>query len=359
MRFVLLVLILCSAISAAERWEMQFFHDVEGEEVRFGAIAFCSPSRGVATGVKIRRDSIRPMAVVTSNAGKVWTPTEMDEVAHSLFFFDETSGWMLTESGIWFTDECGRSWRRIHKQRGLVDIHFVSRERGWAVGANKTAIQTSDGGKTWTKVQAVVDLDLTADRTTFHAVAFLSPQSGIIVGRSARRPDNRLPLWLDPEPQSRRERPALSVVLQTRDGGATWATDKVSMFGRISQVQFAPSGRGLALVEFDDFFEFPSELHAMNGAKAADFNSLRRKDFAITNIAAGPVFYAAGFTPPGRIFRGPVPGKVRIARSVDLATWVEGEVDYRAVARRVLLGRSGDALWAATDTGMILNLVRD
>jgi hypothetical protein len=40
--------------------------------------------------------------------------------------------------------------------------------------------------------------------------------------------------------------------------------------------------------------------------------------------------------------------------SGDLVNWVESEVDYRAVARRVILATAGEHIWAATDTGMIL-----
>jgi hypothetical protein len=38
---------------------------------------------------------------------------------------------------------------------------------------------------------------------------------------------------------------------------------------------------------------------------------------------------------------------------------VESPVDYRAVARRVMLAENGGRLWLATDTGMILNLVQE
>jgi hypothetical protein len=40
-----------------------------------------------------------------------------------------------------------------------------------------------------------------------------------------------------------------------------------------------------------------------------------------------------------------------------MKNWSEMEVDYRAVARRVILSGSGEQnLWLATDNGMILKL---
>jgi hypothetical protein len=353
---VLLLLASCSAC-AAERWQMQYFYDQNNAQLHLTAIAFCSASRGVATGVLVQDGKTKPVAVVTSNGGGTWTVMQTKEAGHALYFLDETSGWMLTPSGIWFTDECGRTWRRIRKQRGLTDIRFVTPERGWAVGANKTAIETSDGGKTWQKVKAVEELDSDPDRTVFHAIEFVSPKIGIIAGRSNRHRDYRIPLWLDPSPNARREQPSLSILMETRDGGATWVTNKVSIFGRISRIRFDSKGRGLGLIEFDDYFDYPSELFKLGGTSATG-RVFRRKDFAITDIVMGSTAYAAGFEPPGSVFRSPIPGKVRIARSTNLSDWTESEVDYRAVASRVMLARAGAQLWAATDTGMILKLVQ-
>jgi len=111
------------------------------------------------------------------------------------------------------------------------------------------------------------------------------------------------------------------------------------------------------LIEFDDYFDFPSELFKLGGKAEEAGRVFRRKDFAITDVIAGAPAYAAGFEPPGAIFRSPIPGRVRIARSTNLTDWTETEVDYRAVATRVFLARAGAQFWAATDTGMILKLV--
>lgn len=355
---VLLISLICS-VQAAERWQAQYFHDVDREELKLLAIAFCSTSRGVASGVLSTDRSVKAVAMVTSNGGSTWTKTELDEPGYAVSFLDETSGWMLTESGIWFTDECGRNWRRIHKQRGLMDVRFVSRERGWAVGAGKTAIETFDGGKTWTKVKAVADLEVDQERTTFNVIEPVTPTTLVMVGRSINPRKNRIPLWLDPSPHRRKELPALSLTLETNNAGNTWSINKVSLFGRISKVRILKNGQGLALVEFDEYFEYPSELLTMNARAGSNTRPLRRKDLAITDIVAKPEYFAAGFQPPGQIFRSPVPGKVRILRSRDLINWTENPVDYRAVATRVMLAEAGGQLWAATDTGMILKFVQD
>jgi hypothetical protein len=59
----------------------------------------------------------------------------------------------------------------------------------------------------------------------------------------------------------------------------------------------------------------------------------------------------------GTLQQIPIPRKVVILRSKDAEHWTEMSVDYRATARRVVLATAGpNSLWAATDTGMILQL---
>jgi hypothetical protein len=73
----------------------------------------------------------------------------------------------------------------------------------------------------------------------------------------------------------------------------------------------------------------------------------------------GPVAFLAAVEPPGRLNTVPIPGKVKMLKSVDLVDWKEMEVDYRATATTlVLAGPDPDHLWLATDTGMILHLVK-
>lgn len=270
---------------------------------------------------------------------------------------------MLTASGIWFSDECGRNWRRIHKQRDLVQVRFLDAQTGWAVGARKTVLQTSDGGKNWIKVKAAQELDVTEERTVFQAIEPKPPKTAMILGRSTPpRRGSRLPVWLDPHPEKRKELPALTVTLETADAGATWRPQKASVFGRISAVRTSRNGQGMLLVQFDELFEFPSEIYALSSTIGNSARSLRSKDFAATDIAVSdasgsPVFYAAGFKPTGTVFRVPIPGKVRILHSTDLKEWKEWPVDYRAVATNVTLAVKEGRAWAATDTGMILSFV--
>jgi hypothetical protein len=120
----------------------------------------------------------------------------------------------------------------------------------------------------------------------------------------------------------------------------------------------------MILVQFDELFEYPSEIYSLSTTIGQSTRSLRMKDFSTTDVLVSegeksPTFYAAGFKPPGTVFRAPIPGKVRIAHSTDLKEWKSWPVDYRAVATNVTLAEKEGKVWAATDTGMILSLVQD
>lgn len=364
-RFAVSFFVLVIPIFAAERWEMQYFHDENKSTLSLNDIKFCSAQRGVAVGMLVEdRGRRKPVALVTSNGGQTWSTVELKQPALSLFFLNETAGWMVTAGGIWFTDEAGRSWRRIKKEEGLERVYFLTAEHGFAIGRAKRVLETKDAGKTWKAVAAAEELKTRPERTTFHAVAFKDEKVGIIVGQSlARRNDSRHPLWMDPEPKERRELPSLSVFLETKNAGETWTQNSSSMFGRFSQIRIGPDGLGLALLEFDYFFDYPSEVFSLNLHTGKTTRVLRRADFAVTDIArlpwSGPS-YAAGYQPTGALFHTPIPGKLKIAESTDLNTWREMQVDYRAVANRVSMAVwDKDHMWVATDTGMVLRLRRD
>jgi len=114
--------------SAADRWEMQYFYDQDKSSLSIADLKFTSPQRGIAVGSIINKGSVKHVAMVTSDGGKQWTTIPLKEPPISVFFLDESTGWMVTDRGIWFTEESGRSWKKVHKQRGLERVFFLTRE---------------------------------------------------------------------------------------------------------------------------------------------------------------------------------------------------------------------------------------
>ncbi len=176
----------------------------------------------------------------------------------------------------------------------------------------------------------------------------------------ARR-DGRALNWIDPETAShRREWPQLGILLDTRDAGKTWTPSTTSIFGQITTAKLSSQGWGIALIEFSDAFDWPSEVFFLDWKSGSQKRVYREKDRKVTDVAIaapdGPVYLGA-IEHFGNLQQLPIPRKVKIIRSEDIDHWTEMPVDYRAIARRVTLATAGAGnLWAATDTGMILKL---
>jgi hypothetical protein len=232
------------------------------------------------------------------------------------------------------------------------------------VGEKKVVKETRDGGASWKDVEAAAQPKTTPAYTAYGAIAFATPEAGMIAGWSTPpRPGDRSrpPDWVDPS-QSRREWPTITITLQTKDGGVHWNAEETSMFGQITSLSLAADNRGLGLVEFFDRFEYPSEVYAIDWQTGKSVRAFRQKNRAITDVLVTPqgAAYLAGVEPPGTLFHSPVPGKLKVLKSEDLFDWKDMYVDYRAVGRRAILASAGPGrLWVATDTGMILALTTE
>ena len=347
---------------AAERWRLQYFYDpAEDSEFTIADLAFPSQRVGVAAGQLVSRGKPKPYAVSTTDGGRTWTPMAVPDIAISLFFLNEQTGWLVAPKNIWRTADFGQKWTRLKPAPNALRVHFLDEKRGWAVGGNKSVWQTSDGGDTWTAVPEAATPESVRAHSVYGAIAFANPKDGMIVGWSKPpRPGERgnPPDWVDPEAQPR-EWPGLALALQTQDGGKTWKPSETSMFGQSTELSLAADGRGLLLFEFFGRFDYPSEVYSLNLATGKIARAFRRKDRAVTDVlvtAKGPAYLAA-IEPLGTLFHSPVPGKLKMLKSDDLENWEEMTVDYRAVARRACMAApDGKSVWVATDTGMILKL---
>ncbi len=348
-------------VKAAEHWQIQYFYDHDDEDLRIVDLAFISPQRGLAAGWILQgNNSRRPAGLITADGGRSWQAVKLPDLPSSLFLLSDGSGWLAGPKGIWHTSELGRNWRKVGGIRGIHRLYFLDAQRGWAVGEQKSAYATQDGGRTWKRLDAADEPKTGKSTTVYDAISFAGERLGIIAGWSKpARSQERFPEWMDPRDQ-RREWPGTGITLETRDGGRTWKAEQVSMFGRITDLCIAADGRGLGLIEFFDRFEYPSEVFRLDVRTGVSGRVFRRNDRAVTDVLLYPKgsAYLAAIEPPGRLFHSPVPGKLKILKSDDLSNWTEMQVDYRAIARRAVLAEAGPGnLWVATDTGMILRLV--
>ncbi|MCW5980199.1 MAG: hypothetical protein KIT09_19100 [Bryobacteraceae bacterium] len=340
------------------QWELQFFHDADNSELIIRDFVFPSARRGIAGGVLLEKGKAKPTLVVTSNGGRQWSFVSVDEAPLSLFFLDDATGWMVTERGIWRTEEAGLSWRRVSKLRGVSRVHFLDENHGFAAATKKTIYETFDGGKAWTALGVTEKIEANPEHTAFTWIDFTDQGSGSIVGwsRPPRRQASDFPDWMDPAAsQRRRQWPTSTIVVQTPDGGKTWQPTVTSMFGRVTRVRMKGAD-GLTLVEFQDSFDYPSEVFHIDRRTNETQRVFREKDRAVSDIAlAGGRAYLAAVQTTGKMLQSPVPGRLILLVSDDFVKWTPMKVDYRAYGRRAMLAAPDESnLWVATDTGMIL-----
>ena len=130
----------------AEKWKVQYFYDKDDSSLAISDLKCPSAQRCIAAGVIQEGGHTRGAVVVTSDGGQHWDLTEVKERPVSLFFLNDSSGWMATDRGIWETNESGRKWKKISNERGVLRLYFQNDKRGWAVGSAKIAVETGTGG---------------------------------------------------------------------------------------------------------------------------------------------------------------------------------------------------------------------
>lgn len=302
-----------------------------------------------------------PKALLSLDEGVNWTRADLPDRASSIFALSPADLWLVGAEGLWHSTDAGAGWKRRLEQTGLERVYFLNPEHGFACGAGRTILESADGGESWKRVAAADEPDTAAAYTVYHWIHFVTPRAGIITGTS--RPPRRgntgvLPAWRDPLAHvRRREWPGASITLETRDAGGAWKHSTTSLFGRISRVRYSRDGHGLAVVEFHDAFEWPSEVFGINIRTGETRRVFREKNRAVTDavIFSGSDAYLAAVEPPANPSESNL-GALRVLHSGDSAAWAEVELPEELPAGRAFFAPSGRQLFLATDTGYVLKL---
>ena len=354
-RLGLLLLLLIRCASAAQ-WNLRYFYDNERETMHFTALAFPSANRGIATGVIVdEQGERRPrnVAMITADGGNKWTEIKLEDEPVSLFFLDDSVGWMVTQSGIWKTEESGRTWKRLSKHsRGmLLKVWFLDANHGFAVGQEKTVLETQDGGKKWKPVPAAAEPTGNKDFAVYSEIAFVNSRVGLIIGSAvppSRRGFNT----------AGRQVPTMTLELQTNDGGATWKPSAAPLLGEVARLQLR-GPQGLVLFAYRRQFELLSQVYRMDTVTGVSVSAYQGKNRRVTDMLMFPGHaYLAAVEPP-RLAEEPqlLPGKIHVLESTDLQEWTEMTMDYRTDGAHPLLsGPDAEHVFLATDNGMILRL---
>ena len=359
-KLVLTLPVLLASMLFAERWKIQFQYDEDNSALSIQDLVFPNEKTGIACGAIQREKTIKGIVLVTRDGGAAWQRIEVSEIPLSLFFLNESTGFMVTSKGLWKTEERGLVWKKIKSWKTVERVHFIDLNNGFAIGPDRMMMSTTDGGKTWNPVAEAKKLSAT---TAFHSIAFQNEKRGIVLGSSSvrRRRLSVLPEWIDPESAAKeREWPSLSATLETRDGGKTWEPQTAPIFGTMQQLRFVPNGLyGMSIVRFERAFEVPSEVYLFNWKSGKSESIFKEAGKSVEDVAflSPTTGLIAAIERPGKLMQSPFPGKLRILKSSNLRNWSEMPVDYRASGRHATLAVIDERnAWVALDSGMILRL---
>lgn len=346
-------------LRAAARWKIQYLYDQAGSNFDIRDIVCPSAQRCVAAGVITdQNDRRRGAVVVTSDGGRHWSQFEVKEQPLSLFFLDETTGWMVTDHGLWSAVEGGRSWNRVEYRKGILQVYFLDANHGYIAGTSSLLDETRDGGKTWTKLPqagsapSAAGAGIEAREVSFDSITFQGPH-GIVVGEI--NPSARLPKGAS------RSAARHVIILETLDGGKTWNASSIPLDAGLGRLRLSKQGFVLALLVYTEAHSaLASAVFEAALGEPRSRMIFGERDRTVTDVAlldgAGAVL--AAVEPPGNAPQLPIPGKLKILESRNLKVWQEMEVDYRALAQAAVIAVADpEHIWVATDTGAILGLV--
>lgn len=348
----------------APRWRLLWMFDEDDAQCAIADLVFPTKTRGLMCGLVVRKERIRETVWTTSDGGATWRESKVNETPLSLFALDESRVWYVGEKNLWFSPESGLQWTKVGRlPEKTTRVHFLDSSRGWAYGAGKVIHRTDTGGRKWSPVPESQKLSVTDSYTEFAWMTFLNPEIGIAIG-SSKRPkddDSFLPDWMVPERASKRKlTPGTIVMLETRDGGATWKPSLKSVFGGVLRLR-AAGALGLSLVRYGDSFQWPSEVYELSLATGSSEPIFRKKGYNVTDLyptKTGAIL--AAMQPPGLMLGSPIPGKLKMLYSADRHVWTECKVDYRAEGRHAVMAVVDEqTAWVATDTGQVLKMVTD
>lgn len=349
---------------ARGKWQVQYLHDKDRESMELGTIQFSSPERGIVTAERYKDGSpSNSLAMRTVDGGKTWVETGIGRRAYSLFVLDDANAWIVCDNRLLYSDEGGARWqRRKLPDRKMLRVHFQTPTRGWAYGIGNVFHETSDGGRTWKPVKESVEMKLTSENTLLSWMEFVTPKQGMLAGTSRQRMEwnSYLPEWMVPERSTRRRMlPGVVFTMVTNDGGGTWKRVTTSAFGDLTKVRLRGM-RGLSLITYDDGFDWPSEVNAMDLRTGGTQALFRQRQIHVTDFAlvgeAGILL--AGIEALGRLRMSSLSGRVKAIYSPNSKDWYDMKMDYRAEGTFARIGRWGDdQFWIASNGGMILKLV--
>ncbi len=167
----------------------------------------------------------------TTNGGTNWTEqtSNLTKALKVIYFMNENLGWVGGGSDYARTTDGGATWTKINAFSELRDIQFIDANNGYATsttGANNLVLKTTDSGLTWQDGPP-----LTVGVGYRYSIHFTDLNTGYAVGYS---------FLMIGSPG----------IQKTTDGGASWVTQTLNpdlLGGTFMSVQFIDANTGWAV----------------------------------------------------------------------------------------------------------------
>lgn len=373
MRFMVILAIALGLQPVKTHWAVSYSHKDPRSSLILSNIRFADAAHGVAVGRlgkpgrPSRGDLTEPVALTTADGGASWNLLRLKSHAWSLFFLDAENCWMTAADGLWKSIDGGKSFKKISGRR-LGRVHFLDSRHGFATGTgSRTAFvapetfplesnpppwgspprlsldatrvpteqlqESRDGGVTWKVHPASKQLG----SATVRSIDFEGKRGaamGVLPRSGAVQPDGSYS--------------TVTVIAETGDGGDTWTVSRLTLPGLAHDYQLAPGGGGYALTP---------ELYRIEAEPTRATRVFARPDLGVTDLAVqgdGSAWVAAVARPPAGTW---VATEVRMLHSAPGGGFTETAIESAVKARFVAITKApGGGMWAATDTGIILNL---
>jgi len=192
---------------------------------------------------------------ISRDGGSNWTeqPSNTHLDLNSIFFIDESTGWIAGDSGlVLYTDDGGESWlvQQTPTHASLNSIIFLDQQNGFAAGSAGTLLKTSNSGYTWQAVPSgsLQNLNKIVFNNRLHG--FIAGDSGTILyspdsgGSWTARPAgtdfnlysvsiiDSLHLWIAGGKNQQ------GLLLKSNDGGQNWTKNSSTLFSELHSVFF-------------------------------------------------------------------------------------------------------------------------
>jgi photosystem II stability/assembly factor-like uncharacterized protein len=182
-----------------EEWrEIRRFmpEDFNGAIPELYSVRFANKKHGWIVGsISLGDKIVESLVLHTSDGGTTWerqnVPVKVELI--NLDFVSDERGWIVGASGtILHTRDAGKTWtlQRPGTTATIYHVDFRDKKIGWAVGENGTMLHSTDGGEVWQTLSSTL-------KTTFLSVKFINDKDGWAVGHGG-------------------------VILRSGDSGRTW-----------------------------------------------------------------------------------------------------------------------------------------